>query len=282
MAGHTIAAGSIVGELTLADLQELQLPVGGGVHDLEDLKEAHHKLAMLLAQGVRTGEAAMLTGYSISRICALRKDPAFMESMAYWSSRKDDAFDITNRKLADVAGEGLSEIRRRLRESPDAFRVTELVKVATMGLDRTGHGPTTHTETLSVALTGAELLRLKEGARAQVEGRVIAQENNLIEMGEARALPAAPEDGSEEAARGEEEGDGLREASGPVASPREAGPAVEPVVQLSGREGTRVVPDGSPDNGARPGSSHRVQVEPDQPGVPPDEGTLRAGPGKDI
>lgn len=282
MAGHTIAAGTIVGELSLEDLAELELPVGGGVHDLENLKEAHHKLAMLLAQGVRTGEAAMLTGYSISRICALRKDPAFMESMAYWSSRKEDAFDMTNRKLADVAGGGLSELQKRLSENPAAFRVSELVKVATMGLDRTGHGPTTNVKTLSVALTGDEILKLKEDARKQVEGRVIAQENSIIEMGEAGALPAAPQDEQEEAPGLPEEGDGVREASGPVAEKREASPGVSPVVQLPGCKGSGLVPDGSPDNGSRPDSPHRVQVDPDQRGLSPDEGTLRPHPGKDI
>ena len=62
------------------DLAKLREP--RFVHPTKRLRQSHHQMALLEAQGYTTGEISKLTGYSETRISTLRHDPAFQMIVA--------------------------------------------------------------------------------------------------------------------------------------------------------------------------------------------------------
>ncbi len=56
------------------------------------MRETHHRLARMVAAGFRTEEILRLTGYSYTRFHQLSKDPAFMELVAQYRGKVDEAF----------------------------------------------------------------------------------------------------------------------------------------------------------------------------------------------
>jgi hypothetical protein len=77
----------VIGELTEADLEALELARPEGVPTVQRLRDSHHNLARALASGRRPGEAGFICGYSHSRVSVLQDDPAFQELVAQY--RKD-------------------------------------------------------------------------------------------------------------------------------------------------------------------------------------------------
>lgn len=56
------------------------------------LREAHHRLARLVAAGLRNEDILSRTGYSYTRLKTLRDDPSFQELVAAYREKVDEAF----------------------------------------------------------------------------------------------------------------------------------------------------------------------------------------------
>ena len=56
------------------------------------MREAHHRLARMVAAGFRIEEILRLTGYSYNRLLQLRKDPAFEELVTQYRGKVDEAW----------------------------------------------------------------------------------------------------------------------------------------------------------------------------------------------
>lgn len=78
-----------VRSLTKEDLGRLREP--RFVHPTKRLRQSHHQLALLDAQGYSAGEISKLTGYSETRIFTLRNDPAFKMIVAEKQKVLNDA-----------------------------------------------------------------------------------------------------------------------------------------------------------------------------------------------
>ena len=140
---------------------------------LQTIRDSHHHLAKHLAGGMSNVEASYVTGFSPGRISTLMKDPSFIELLDYYRTRIVEAFDRVNDRLATLSLDAVEELRQRLHEDPDSLRTDDLRKIAQMGLDRTGFGPTQSTvnKSVSVSLTSDDLKRMKKEADAEHKGK---------------------------------------------------------------------------------------------------------------
>lgn len=131
-----------VRELTPADLA---MPASKVTKppEIKRLRDSHHALARCLSSGMKEHEAALVTGYSLSRISILKADPQFNELLELY---RESAFDVVAAlrvRMADMGHEAMTELMDRLQTKPDDFSpglLNEIIK--TMG-DRLGLAPKT-------------------------------------------------------------------------------------------------------------------------------------------
>lgn len=139
----------LVGELDRKDLEILdQLGPEHTVPPLKHVRVFHHRIARLLAIGIREIEIAEQFCLSPSTISNLKKSPQFQELLAGYSEQaaaKD--FDM-GEMLGAVGMECLSLLHERILnpETRAGFSNETLRRLATDMADRKGHAPVRKTE----------------------------------------------------------------------------------------------------------------------------------------
>mgnify|MGYP001584844226 CR=1 FL=1 len=135
-----------VRDLTEDDV--LALPVAHSHPHITRLRESHHRIARLIATGLRTNEIADLTGYTNQRINTLRYSPAMKELIASYMSDIDGTWreEISDyysniSKARDILGRQILDRVESSEDDPDkeiplglAFRLHGDLA------DRTGYG----------------------------------------------------------------------------------------------------------------------------------------------
>lgn len=140
-ARRTVTA-EVVGELTIEELSMLSEEKGSEPSALKRLSQRHHSLARILASGAAPGQAAVLCGYTNSRVSILLEDPAFRELLEFYKSGVEEKYYDLHEQLAGIAGDAAMELQERLEIEPEKLSVGQLIELTKMGADRTGHGPT--------------------------------------------------------------------------------------------------------------------------------------------
>lgn len=158
---------AIVRPLRVSDLMLLAVPAAIQPIPIKKLSERHHALARMLAVGVAPFEAAAITGYELSRVSVLQGDPTFCELVSFYREKVDAEFADTMGQLSGLSKDILIELRTRLEDEPEKFKIGELQSLLTATLDRSGYGPTTKQETTTINLSG----RLDEARRRAQEAR---------------------------------------------------------------------------------------------------------------
>lgn len=158
-------AAEVVRDLTQADLAMLETERGVQPRELTRLRERHHALARALASGLSEGEAAAVTGYDLSRISVLKGDPAFKELLAFYRENVNASYAEMHELLAGMSKDAALILRERLEDEPEDFGHGQLLEIAKMGADRTGHGPSSTSTQVNVHVDMAERL---ERARERV------------------------------------------------------------------------------------------------------------------
>jgi len=102
---------------------------------------SHHALARCLASGMRPSQAALVTGYSNSRISILQGDPAFQALVADYREEAKIPFADMAERMSGVSMDALEIIQERLLDSPESFTLPILLDIVRAFADRTGHGP---------------------------------------------------------------------------------------------------------------------------------------------
>lgn len=168
-------AARVVRELTPEDLVLLQTERATKTIPLKKLRDSHHWLARLLAQGMRNTEASKITGYTTSRISNLQADAKFSELVAHYRKTTEEIYADAHERMFTLSLEALAVIRERLHDSPEQLSSMGLLEIAKSLLDRTGYGPTSKSTltTINIDLAG----RL-DRARA----RVAANGDGLLEV----------------------------------------------------------------------------------------------------
>jgi hypothetical protein len=127
-----------VRELTEADLVRLAASPHKGVTApaVAKLRNTHHTLARLLADGVAPGKASLITGYSLSRISILQADPSFRELLEHYTAVKAEVYLDVHQRVGALALSMVDELQERLETVPETFTNKELREAATAMLDR--------------------------------------------------------------------------------------------------------------------------------------------------
>ena len=170
---------SVVRELDKADIVLLAQEKGSVPSAIKRLSERHHALARNIASGMSPGEAAVLQGYSASRVSILQGDPAFKELLAFYREDAQRPYRDLHNRLSGLALDAAEELSLRLEDEPEKVSIGQLVELTKMGADRTGHGPQTSSMNLNV---NVDLAGRLEAARKRVAMRKLKVINGgLIE-----------------------------------------------------------------------------------------------------
>jgi len=200
-------------ELSLSDLVVLGTGQPASVRPLAKLRNSHHHLARILAEGKDEVEASRLSGYSVGRINTLLDDPAFQELIAHYKSQVDEIQVDVNGRLELLGLDTMEELHERLLETPEKFRVVDLHEQLKLTMDRVGFGPksTINQNIRQMVLTDDSLNAIKLEAERRRIGAV-----RLLSPGGAPHIDSIPvgmptPPASEESPRRQGEGTDVRE-----------------------------------------------------------------------
>lgn len=210
-----------VRDLALEDLIELGSAESGiQAIPVKELRNNHHAIAKLLAQGAKTGEVSVILGIGVSRISILQSDPAFIELLAYYQDLSTEQF---TRHAADLAqmlhglgADSIATLHERLLDRPDSFAVKDLADIVRLTADRTGHGPTATVQTNHVhSLDETTLARIRSsGANASSSAEIDPQDRARLLGNAVRATELHPSGEIIEGEFSTSEGPGLRREGG--------------------------------------------------------------------
>lgn len=132
---------SVARELSEEDVTTLRMERGVQPQAIKALRERHHHLARLLAEGHSSGTAAVMTRYDPSRVSILLGDPAFQDLVAHYRGMVEDQYVGFHAQLAALGVDAASVLSERLEDTPDAISTGQLMQLVTLSADRTGFGP---------------------------------------------------------------------------------------------------------------------------------------------
>jgi len=129
----------------LAVLEEPRVPVAA----VKRLRDPHHRLARMLAIGVKPGMAAARCGYSNSRVSMLLADPAFKDLVTKYQNdldstiaeAEDDYIELTRTNMLK-AERMLSDKLDEADEHEESLPVRDLIAISRDAADRLGYGKT--------------------------------------------------------------------------------------------------------------------------------------------
>jgi len=140
-------------------------------------RDPHHRLARLIAMGVRPKLAAEQTGYSIARVYILHSDPSFMDLVAKYRKDVDEAYIDAEAERYALANEVNVKALRTIAEHFDkADEEGELIpmdralRVFADTADRTGLVKKSTVTNINVdfAKNLERARQLRDASRAQV------------------------------------------------------------------------------------------------------------------
>lgn len=174
-----IVTCTIEGLLEIGDLQCLlerpAMPAGGQVGDLKKIREKHHSVARLVASGMQQSLVASLSGYTEAWLSTLLNNPAMQDLVAHYRASHSNAAEVIAERLREA---GLGALEKLVEQMEgEGLDPQELLGLAKLGLDRSGHGPQSkvHQVTEHHLLDHAELQRLNRAARVESAGDIIQQ-----------------------------------------------------------------------------------------------------------
>jgi len=115
-------------------------PVGSTAPSVQKMRHQHHLLARTLAEGHSHAAAALITGFSVSRISILSSDPTFQHLLQHYTDNKDLIFTDLMERMKTLGLSTLEELQARLDEKPDEWSKRELMDLAELLLVK-GKGP---------------------------------------------------------------------------------------------------------------------------------------------
>lgn len=107
-------------------------------------RDSHHRVARLFAFGMRPGEVAAASGYSLGRVSTLYADPAFQELIAVYRKEIDAGFiEQADEYYATVNSNRVIAARllndKLIESEPNDLTVSQLVAIHSDAADRTGY-----------------------------------------------------------------------------------------------------------------------------------------------
>lgn len=127
-----------VRDLQESDLYQIHQPpeVGASAQPLRALRERHHAIARLVAEGRKGVEISAILGVSQTWLSTLKSDPAFVELVQYYASQKEAMYLDVHERLAMVGGTALAILQDRLDAEGEDMSTRELRELAEFAFDR--------------------------------------------------------------------------------------------------------------------------------------------------
>lgn len=149
---------------------------------VQKFRDTHHRLARLMAAGLRNRDVAIASGYSESRVLMFSSDPAFMELVAHYRNTvtegfKDEVsgfFEIATQNMV-IAERQISEKLEQAEEDGTTLPTRELLAISRDAADRFGFGK--HTMQTNVNVDFASQLE----AAINRSTKVIEGQSKLVE-----------------------------------------------------------------------------------------------------
>lgn len=150
----------------------LDLEIAGIVREVEEgevapaakprqlmvLRDSHQHAARLVARGLRDEEICHITGYTLSRLSTLKRDPSFQELVArYRFESADVAADLEARYLG-IANDFAQHIHEKLLDEPDEVSPAFALEVFKTFADRGGMSPVSRSVNKNLNLNIGERL----------------------------------------------------------------------------------------------------------------------------
>ncbi len=111
------------------------------------IREPHHRLARLIAAGIRGEELYARSGYSHSRVASIQKAPAFIELVAHYREKVTEAFVSETETFVELATANMVTAERMLMEKLEIHEdegtlpsIRELMSIRSDSADRLGYG----------------------------------------------------------------------------------------------------------------------------------------------
>ena len=142
---------------------------------LARLRDQHHHMARLLAEGDSPIDVAAVTGYSIARIRTLLNDPAFGELMDHYAEQRTHRDMDIDMSIRHVATNAMAILQERMHDEPDSFSNEELRKLQNDALDRIGKGPTSK-RTLEISDPRNVLAEIRNLMQTENRARIVARD----------------------------------------------------------------------------------------------------------
>lgn len=166
--------GTIVRELTEADIALLETDRGIQPVPIKHLRHRHHALARALASGLSNWEAAMIAGYAPHRVAILNDDPTFKELVAFYHQEQAVVHQDLHEKLVGLSQDAADELATRLENEPEKLSTAQLQELVKLGADRTGYGPQSSSTNVNVTV---DISKRLEAARKRVNERQLIEGN---------------------------------------------------------------------------------------------------------
>ena len=134
-----------VRDLTAEDMELLRSPDRPRAPVLRRFRDPHHRVALLIAEGLSYDEVAELTGYSKARVMQFANDPAFMELVARYRpeahARTRTRLDEARGYMENVVVKGWRQISEHYDQSDEVgelLPIREIIPTVADAADRIG------------------------------------------------------------------------------------------------------------------------------------------------
>lgn len=180
---HSAVVVTVLRELTEGDKAFLarQPTAARNGTQLRRLRDSHHKIAKLLADGLEPAEVSQISGYSLSRVYVLSNDPTFRELVSFYRDNKDKEYSDFHARMASFATDAVQELHARLDEEPDKMTNEFLADIVKSLADRTGHAPVSKNISVNVNSNLADRLSRARQRVAALPGRDAVEEATVVE-----------------------------------------------------------------------------------------------------
>jgi hypothetical protein len=131
-----VPALAVVRALSEADQGQSAKAITSPAPLVQQLRDSHHAIARLVAEGRRPYEVAAMTGYSTARISTLQQDPAFAELVEFYRQQTEEVYLDAHRRLATLGLSATAVLQERLDDRPESFTNKDLKELLGEAFDR--------------------------------------------------------------------------------------------------------------------------------------------------
>lgn len=111
--------------------------------NMSKIREKWHNVARLVSKGMTHRLVASITGYDPNYLSVLLNNPAMQELVEMYRIQAGSAAEVITEKLRTVGGKALEKLAEKI--DADGLNANELIQASKLGLDRSGHGPSSST-----------------------------------------------------------------------------------------------------------------------------------------